>query len=275
MNKIKRFANRISDMVSGKSLTKCGLSKDNPIVMKRELYPENKNEILSLMGQSKEIYIQFDRSSKPQYEKIIHSLFHNCVNQDINHLDDQSGTCLSKLSTRSNENYFQYILNGITTKDNSKITKSFTKWISSPNNKHEIPRKPFNLPDMNQSKEERIEWWIKNGNHGDSSNYMLNTFRLSSKTKKDKHHFIKFPLPHDVYDFRRCLELIKCVPEFRKNFNKLSVSSFGWELLIDNWNSIENLFEKGDFDSIQGRLNCIHSWASFADRSHFINLRWE
>lgn len=57
--------------------------------------------------------------------------------------------------------------------------------------------------------------------------------------------------PHDPADFRRCMKLLEKIPEIRKHFPAIRELSPKWRVIIDNWQSIEELLiaEIGDLNN--------------------------
>ena len=79
-------------------------------------------------------------------------------------------------------------------------------------------------------------WWIAGGNTGLSSITMWQCFMGQEN----------FPInhPYDPDDFSRCYDLLKCVPEFKDNLDKLKPLSKQWSNLVENWDKLTEMYEK-------------------------------
>ena len=48
--------------------------------------------------------------------------------------------------------------------------------------------------------------------------------------------------PHDIGDFGRCFRFLQLLPELKKDLPKLATTSEPWQKLVDNWETLENLY---------------------------------
>lgn len=46
--------------------------------------------------------------------------------------------------------------------------------------------------------------------------------------------------PLDAYDFKRCSQLIDDLPELREHLQLMRKESFGWDAIINRWDSLES-----------------------------------
>lgn len=80
--------------------------------------------------------------------------------------------------------------------------------------------------------------WLISGRHGVSS--LAIAGRLTGASIKDdgfQNH------PSDPADFRRCILLLKAVPEWRGRIREMGVVSDVWERLVLKWDELEDLLE--------------------------------
>ena len=94
-------------------------------------------------------------------------------------------------------------------------------------------------PDMSKTMNQRISWWLTEGEHGTSSMWMLHA--ITGHGKREYGH------PHDPDDFRRCYLVLKAVPELREDFAKLAATSATWKNLVDNWDQLTAMLEEQMF----------------------------
>ena len=91
--------------------------------------------------------------------------------------------------------------------------------------------------DLKDSIEERMEWWLKNGERGSSSEVMFQVF--SGKMIG----LVGFPHPYDPADLHRCYLLLETIPEWKMEMDKLRISRV-WNNLVDNWSKLMALLEE-------------------------------
>ena len=91
--------------------------------------------------------------------------------------------------------------------------------------------------DLNKSVEERMEWWLKNGERGSSSEFMFQAF--SGKMIG----LIGRPHPYDPADLHRCFLLLETIPEWKMEMDRLRVNRV-WNNLVDNWSKLTALLEE-------------------------------
>lgn len=96
-------------------------------------------------------------------------------------------------------------------------------------------------PDMTQSAEQRMLWWLKDGEHGISSEAMFAVLG-NGTTKAQVLNRLNHPCDPD--DFRRCYLLLKAVPEFKSDLHKLKNISPVWSALVDNWEELTRMLEE-------------------------------
>lgn len=84
----------------------------------------------------------------------------------------------------------------------------------------------------------QLNEWLRSGNVG-----------LSSKAIASKMTGINFvkteiwglPHPSDPSDFKRCVDLLIAVPEFKDRLDEMKEVSPTWAALVDNWDELERL----------------------------------
>ena len=80
---------------------------------------------------------------------------------------------------------------------------------------------------------DKILVWFASGRVGASSKAMACCL-IDSET--DRSH------PFDPDDLNRCLLFLEAVPEARQHMDKLRTMSVTWDMLIENWEQIEQCF---------------------------------
>ena len=96
-------------------------------------------------------------------------------------------------------------------------------------------------PDMAESEEARIAFWMKHGEHGLSSKCMA--WMLQDKPI---HPIAETAWPHDRSDFGRCHKLLAIVPEFYGRMDRMKVCGTQWASLVDHWDELTALYEAND-----------------------------
>ena len=93
------------------------------------------------------------------------------------------------------------------------------------------------IVDMKLSRREREEWWLRNGEHGMSSESIfanLSSIKFSGPVTS---------YPHDSSDFGRCYALLQIVPEFKTEFKNMRKASPMWSKFVDNWDKLTDMYE--------------------------------
>lgn len=83
--------------------------------------------------------------------------------------------------------------------------------------------------------------WLLSGDTGISSESMLVT-ALGIKSKRVGMHGLN--APYDPSDFKRCLELVKEIPEIKEFFPEISKKIPVFKKILENWNELEDIYEK-------------------------------
>ena len=115
--------------------------------------------------------------------------------------------------------------------------KDFAKKAKAFETLHKDCPATWKQPEVDQSKsiEEKTNFWLLNGEHGNSSVAMC---RALMDNPVSKSH------PYDPDDFRRCYLLLKAVPEWKKDLHKLKSLSLEWSNLVDNWDILTSMYEE-------------------------------
>ena len=105
---------------------------------------------------------------------------------------------------------------------------------------HKDCKKTWTQPQVDQNKDvmQKAMWWIANGEKGNSSETMWNCL-MGNKGFPINH-------PYDPDDFSRCYKLLKTVPEWNKQLEKLKPLSIAWSNLINNWSKLTEMFEQNE-----------------------------
>ena len=80
----------------------------------------------------------------------------------------------------------------------------------------------------------KILEWLANGETGISSKCMA----FAALGIRAEYQYA----PSDPSDFNRCLLLVERVPEIKKKFSEIAKISNEWNAVIENWDSIRQLF---------------------------------
>ena len=84
--------------------------------------------------------------------------------------------------------------------------------------------------------ERKIVSWLANGETGDSSESIA--FTMLGITAKRW----GMGTPSDPADLKRCLKLLREVPEIRPRMGEMKAASPHWAALIDRWDELEACF---------------------------------
>ncbi len=87
--------------------------------------------------------------------------------------------------------------------------------------------------------DDKMKWWIDNGEHGTSSKTMYSVMSGQAITSERN-----FSHPCDPDDFRRCYLLLKAIPEFKKALWRMKIVSETWVNLVDNWDKLTEMLEE-------------------------------
>jgi len=83
--------------------------------------------------------------------------------------------------------------------------------------------------------------WLANGERGISSNAIAT--KLSGIDCRSSGYGTDFFIPpSDPADFKRCMQLLNQVPEFRERLSEMKEVSEVWGKLVDNWDEFEKLY---------------------------------
>lgn len=99
------------------------------------------------------------------------------------------------------------------------------------------------------SVQDRIFFWLRYGEHGNSSLTLLKAFmngRPPIPVKFTETH------PVDASDLRRCVQLLENVPEAVRGIEHLKQISPHWAVLADNWDSLSNMLTS----ETKGEMQC-------------------
>jgi len=77
--------------------------------------------------------------------------------------------------------------------------------------------------------------WLLFGEHGASSEAIFT--KLTGMPFNNSH-------PSDPSDFRRCMLLLKQVPELKSHLNEMAKVSPAWDALVEHWDEIASLLKK-------------------------------
>ncbi|AGK02199.1 TPA: hypothetical protein PXF07_002498 [Mannheimia haemolytica] len=85
--------------------------------------------------------------------------------------------------------------------------------------------------------EDKIAWWLANGETGVSSKTMAFYLGYGIRPKIEGY-------PHDVSDFRRCFLLLETVPFLRNRIEKMAELGKVWAALAKEWHTLEALYNE-------------------------------
>lgn len=135
--------------------------------------------------------------------------------------------------------------------------KEMIKQIDAFNNLHRNCKPVWKQPeaDLSMPIEERMKWWTENGEFGTSNQTIFSVLSIG-KTKDIKFDYDKlikclippteYDAPHDPDDFRRCLLLLKNIPEWKSRLDELKTISPVWAKYVENWDKLTAMFEHND-----------------------------
>jgi len=99
--------------------------------------------------------------------------------------------------------------------------------------------------DQLQSVNEKARWWVENGEQGTSSKTIFSV--IHGGDLRNGFTLLKpssYCHPYDPDDFRRCYLLLKAVPEWRAELDKMRTVSKQWNALVDNWDKLTGMLEE-------------------------------
>lgn len=83
-----------------------------------------------------------------------------------------------------------------------------------------------------------LNTWLKNGDRGISSEAIASQLTGINFV----HDRWMGDYPRDPSDFRRCLELLEAVPEFKFRLDEMKSKGTVWAALVDNWEELKRLY---------------------------------
>ena len=125
-------------------------------------------------------------------------------------------------------------------------TKMFSAMCKAFDSEHRRCKKTWTQPNADQSQTvaQRVRWWVENGEQGISSKTIFsvihgddsyNGFTLLAPSN--------YCHPLDPDDFRRCYLLLKAVPEWLTQMDKMKSISKQWNGLVENWDKLTMMLE--------------------------------
>lgn len=85
--------------------------------------------------------------------------------------------------------------------------------------------------------QQRANLWITGSDTGISSKAIWKMMMASATSDRHSH-------PSDPSDFGRCYRLLKLIPEWREQIDKMAAVSPYWAALVERWANIEALYEE-------------------------------
>lgn len=95
---------------------------------------------------------------------------------------------------------------------------------------------------------ENVRQWFEAGNQGASSRTLMNMTLGKVLGFYDEDYM--FYCPHDFYDFKRCLELVKMVPEVKDHFYLISQYSKRWAHIINHFDELTLIVKQAELNQI-------------------------
>ena len=104
---------------------------------------------------------------------------------------------------------------------------------------HKDCKPTWKEPEVDQTKSlnEKMIFWLSQGERGTSSNTIFQTLSGQNIKAWMSH-------PCDPDDFRRCYLLLKTIPEWKADLYKLKEISPVWSKLVDNWDKLTSMLEE-------------------------------
>jgi hypothetical protein len=84
---------------------------------------------------------------------------------------------------------------------------------------------------------ENIQNWLKTGERVQSANAIFTKLSGIDLSQDDS----KQAIPWDPSDFKRCIDLLEAIPEFKQSFHEMKTVSKQWETLVNHWDELESL----------------------------------
>lgn len=92
------------------------------------------------------------------------------------------------------------------------------------------------MANMNLSMEERAKWWMEAGERGSSSESIWHVMMGTGEGRG--------MCPADSGDFKRCRNLLRSVPEWRREMHRMKDVSPAWSNLVDIWDQLDEMYER-------------------------------
>lgn len=105
-----------------------------------------------------------------------------------------------------------------------------------------------------------VNAWLQEGDRGISSEAIvskLTGINISGKWG--------LGAPCDPSDFKRCVDLLEAVPEFKPRLSEMKDVSTYWKLLVENWAELEQLYyeeyETGSAPKLYAKMKDLSDYA--------------
>ena len=115
----------------------------------------------------------------------------------------------------------------------SKMGKAFAK-------KHSKCKQTWKPKEIIQDSNinDRMNQWLASGERGISSDTLFEKLSGRGLGSRYKSH------PLDPNDFRRCYLLLKLIPEWKNDLDKLREINYTWDQLVNNWDKLTEMLEE-------------------------------
>lgn len=97
------------------------------------------------------------------------------------------------------------------------------------------------------AEEKKVIYWLEHGETGKSSLTMCAAMYPQLKGVHHKLLSDDVSVPRDASDMRRCLAILKEVPESRQKLSMVKSVNSNWSKLIENWDAIEEKDKNNDY----------------------------
>ena len=118
---------------------------------------------------------------------------------------------------------------------------------------------------------ENVNAWLQDGERGISSEAIVS--KLAGINISGKWGLLA---PCDPSDFKRCMDLLKAVPEFRPRLQEMSEVSEYWKLLVKNWDELDRLYleecETGSCPKLYDRMKELSVQAEIQRKCRYKNV---
>ena len=117
-----------------------------------------------------------------------------------------------------------------------------------------INKESYKFKDLSEPELKAVTW-LESGETGLSSLTLCSFIYPKLNILHKKLDNIDINFPHDLDDFKRCMNFFNAVPEARKEIAKLNDAGNVWKNLVDKWSFMEENYSLKNYSTINEILN--------------------